>query len=205
MSNVRTTVPLSPNSWRIWLGWYAGWPRIIRWIYPMQWVPVPQWALRPTSSYLKSEVISFSSILAAETTWLNASLHYLCANFFCYSSVLEHCLGRFHFFQRKLPLGVGWLGKPSYLFIQISCFISAPSKHPGKNEWKQFRLPLRRQKALADQLLIVQTEDNSCKIFCESGVFFAKILQDPKICCKVLQKFVNDNAFSCKILQKFLQ
>ena len=34
-----------------------------------------------------------------------------------------------------------------------------------------------------------------------SGVFFAKILQDPNITCK----FVNDNAFSCKILEKFLQ
>ena len=51
----------------------------------------------------------------------------------------------------------------------------------------------------------VQTEYNSCKIFCKSGVLFAKILQNSNIPCKILQEFVNENAFSCKILQKVLQ
>ena len=43
------------------------------------------------------------------------------------------------------------------------------------------------------------------KKVCKSAVFFAEILQDPNISCKILQEFVNDNAFSCKILQKFSQ
>ena len=47
----------------------------------------------------------------------------------------------------------------------------------------------------------VQTEYNSCKIFCKSGVFFTRFTRFKQI----WQEFVDDNAFSCKMLLRFLQ
>ena len=44
----------------------------------------------------------------------------------------------------------------------------------------------------------VQTEYKCCKLFCKSGVFFAKILQDSNISCKSLSMITHFLARSCK-------